>query len=139
MKRIAPQDDDTGEADRAFGRFGYAARAVVLAVSGVFFIVAAVQYDPNKSKGISGSLQELAQHSWGRVLLWATAIGLFLFGLFCLPNRDTASTPDPSVSLHPEVVPRGGGPQEALDPVAHPTRTVADHRHPRTVMQRGGY
>jgi hypothetical protein len=42
------------------------------------------QYDPNESKGISGSLQELAEHSWGRIVLWATAIGLFLFGLFCL-------------------------------------------------------
>ena len=56
----------------------------MLTVSGIFFVVAGVQYDPNESKGISGSLQELAEHSWGRILLWATAVGLFLFGLFCL-------------------------------------------------------
>ena len=53
-------------------------------ISGIFFIVAAVQYDPNESRGSSGSLQELAQHSWGRIILWATALGLFCFGLFCL-------------------------------------------------------
>ena len=53
-------------------------------MSGIFFIVAAAQHDPSESKGISGSLQELAEHSWGRVLLWATAIGLFLFGIYCL-------------------------------------------------------
>ncbi len=83
MERLAPSRH-TAKAVEALGRFGYAARAVVFAMSGAFFVVAAVQYDPNKSKGISGSLQELAQHSWGRVLLWATALGLFAFGLFCL-------------------------------------------------------
>ena len=29
-------------------------------------------------------VQELAEHSWGRIVLWATAIGLFLFGVYCL-------------------------------------------------------
>ena len=53
-------------------------------MSGIFFLVAAVQHDPSESKGISGSLQELAEHGWGRILLWTTAIGLFLFGVFCL-------------------------------------------------------
>jgi hypothetical protein len=83
MKRIDPPPG-IATAVEAFGRCGYAARSVVFCVSGTFFLVAAAQYDPNKSKGISGSLQELAQHGWGRVLLWATAIGLFAFGVFCL-------------------------------------------------------
>jgi hypothetical protein len=83
MKRLDPPPR-ASEAVEACGRFGYAARAVVFAVSGVFFLVAAAQYDPNESKGLSGSLQALAEHGWGRVLLWATAIGLFAFGIFCL-------------------------------------------------------
>jgi hypothetical protein len=83
MERLAPRSE-VKTAVETCGRVGYAARSVVFAVSGVFFLVAAVQYDPNESKGLSGSLQELAQHSWGRVLLWATALGLFAFGLFCL-------------------------------------------------------
>ncbi len=66
------------------GRVGYLARAVVFAVIGVFFVVAAVQHDPNESKGISGSIQELTEHSWGPAVLWGVAIGLVLFGLFCL-------------------------------------------------------
>ncbi|MET0324479.1 MAG: DUF1206 domain-containing protein [Ilumatobacteraceae bacterium] len=84
MKRMAPSGDGSSGAIELFGRIGYAARSVVWAISGIFFIVAAVDYDPNESKGISGALQELADHSWGPIILWATAIGLFLFGLFCL-------------------------------------------------------
>jgi hypothetical protein len=83
MERISPPAR-MSSAVEAFGRVGYAARSIVLAVSGVFFIVAAVQHDPSESKGISGSVQELAEHSWGRIVLWATAIGLFLFGVYCL-------------------------------------------------------
>jgi hypothetical protein len=83
MERLDPPSR-MATAIEGLGRFGYAARSVVFTVSGIFFVVAAVQYDPNESKGMSGSLQELAEHSWGRVLLWATAIGLFVFGVFCL-------------------------------------------------------
>jgi hypothetical protein len=83
MERLAPPPS-TAKAIEGFGRFGYAARSVVLIVSGIFFVVAAVQHDPNESKGISGALQELAEHDWGRILLWATAVGLFVFGLYCL-------------------------------------------------------
>jgi Domain of Unknown Function (DUF1206) len=84
MKRIAAPSEKAGTVIEGLGRFGYAARSVVFLISGIFFLVAAVQYDPNESRGLSGSLQELAQHSWGRVVLWATAVGLFCFGLFCL-------------------------------------------------------
>ena len=84
MKRIAPPSEAASTAIEGLGRFGYAARSVVFLISGIFFVVAAVQYDPNESRGLSGSLQELAAHSWGRIVLWATALGLFCFGLFCL-------------------------------------------------------
>lgn len=74
----------TADVLRTFGRVGYAARAIVVAICGVFFLVAAVQHDPNESKGISGALAELAERNWGRALLWLVAIGFVLFGLFCL-------------------------------------------------------
>ena len=83
MERLDPPGRTAGTIE-GFGRFGYAARSVVLAISGIFFVVAAVQHDPQESKGISGSLQELADSGWGRILLWATAVGLFLFGVYCL-------------------------------------------------------
>ena len=82
MKRIAAPGR-TESTLRTMGRVGYFARATVLTISGIFFIVAAVQHDPEESKGISGALAELAQNSWGRILLWVVALGLVLFGIFC--------------------------------------------------------
>ena len=83
MERLAPPSG-LRSALEAAGRFGYGARSVVFAMSGVFFLVAAVQYDPSESRGISGSLQKMAEHGWGRLVLWVTAFGLVVFGLFCL-------------------------------------------------------
>lgn len=65
------------------GRAGYAARAIVLAIVGTFFIVAAVQHDPQEAVGLSGALQALSERGWGAAVLWFVAIGLFLFGCFC--------------------------------------------------------
>jgi Domain of Unknown Function (DUF1206) len=94
MERLAPPSRAAGAVE-ALGRAGYAARAVVFAISGAFFLVAAAQYDPAESKGLSGALQELAQHSWGRIVLWATALGLFAFGLFCLAEAKYRRRPTP--------------------------------------------
>lgn len=77
---------------KTFGRLGYAARALVLAIIGVFFVVAAVQHDPDESKGLSGALQELAERDWGRIVLWLVAVGLALFGVFCLAEAKLRRT-----------------------------------------------
>ena len=82
MERLAPPGT-TAKGIEAIGRIGYAARSVVFAASGVFFVVAAVQYDPAESKGISGTLAEFAKNSAGQVVLWGVAIGFALFGIFC--------------------------------------------------------
>jgi Domain of Unknown Function (DUF1206) len=66
------------------GQAGYFARALVYIVVGWFFVQAAVTYDPSQAKGLSGALQELAGKSWGQVVLWAIALGLFCYGLFCV-------------------------------------------------------
>jgi hypothetical protein len=65
------------------GRFGYAARAVVLATIGVFLVAAAVHHDPKESVGLSGALQAVSEQQWGQAILWLVAIGLFLYGCFC--------------------------------------------------------
>jgi hypothetical protein len=86
MERLArAQMSDTVETnvERA-GRAGYAARAVVFAIVGVFLIVAAVQHDPSEAMGLSGALQVMAQQTWGRVVLWMVAVGLVLYGAFCI-------------------------------------------------------
>ncbi len=64
------------------GRFGYGARSVVYVLVGYFFVQAGITYEPDKAKGLSGALQELAGQSWGRAVLWAVAFGLLAYGLF---------------------------------------------------------
>ena len=66
------------------GQAGYTAEALVYAVVGYFFIQSAITFDPETAKGISGAVVELAGKGWGQVLLWAIAIGLFAYGIFCL-------------------------------------------------------
>jgi hypothetical protein len=66
------------------GRFGYAARSVVFVLIGWFLFQAGLDHRPDESKGISGSLQELAGEGWGQAALWAVAFGLISYGLFNL-------------------------------------------------------
>jgi hypothetical protein len=66
------------------GQFGYAARAVVYAIVGIFLIQAAIAFEPDKAKGLSESLKSLASSGWGSVVLWCVALGLIAFGLFTL-------------------------------------------------------
>lgn len=64
------------------GQAGYAARGIVFTIAGIFLVIAALQHDPQDAVGLSGALQALAQRSWGQIVLWGVAIGLFLFGCF---------------------------------------------------------
>ena len=66
------------------GEFGYAAQSIVYAVVGYFFIQAAIAFESSTAKGPSGALIELGTTTWGRVLLWIVAIGLFAYGIFCI-------------------------------------------------------
>jgi Domain of Unknown Function (DUF1206) len=68
----------------ALGRFGYAALGVVLGIIGIFLIVAAVQNNASKAKGLDGALQDLAHQPFGPLLLGIVAIGLFAYGLYSL-------------------------------------------------------
>lgn len=66
------------------GRAGYTALGVVSIITGGFFVVAAIQHDPQQSKGMSEALQTLADQPWGTWLLAGVALGLVLYGVFCL-------------------------------------------------------
>ncbi len=66
------------------GLVGYTAQSLVYAVVGYFFIQAAIAFKSTTAKGPSGALIELADTTWGKVLLWAIAIGLFAYGVFCI-------------------------------------------------------
>ena len=66
------------------GTVGTASRGIVFAVAGVLVVIAAVQFDPQKARGIDGALLALRDTPLGPVLLVAVALGLVMFGLFGL-------------------------------------------------------
>jgi hypothetical protein len=66
------------------GQVGYAAQSLVYMVVGYFFVEAAIAFDAKKAKGPSGAVLELAGKGWGQWLLWAIAVGLFAYGIFCI-------------------------------------------------------
>ncbi len=66
------------------GRFGLAARGIVIGIAGVFLIVAALRFDPSEATGLGGALQELLKQSFGSWLLGVAALGLTAYGLLML-------------------------------------------------------
>lgn len=64
------------------GVVGHAARGVVFALIGVFFVRAAIRYDSKEAIGLDGSLRKLAQAPYGSWLLGLVAAGLLAYALF---------------------------------------------------------
>jgi hypothetical protein len=69
---------------RRLGVAGYAAKGLAYGIAGVLLLTAAVQYDPDKARGLDAALRALAQQSYGPWLLTLTAAGIAAYGLFCL-------------------------------------------------------
>jgi hypothetical protein len=66
------------------GVFGHLARAVVFVLTGYFLIKAAIDFNPQEAVTIDGALSELADASYGPVLLGIVSAGLIGFGLYSL-------------------------------------------------------
>lgn len=64
------------------GRIGYAGKAAITAVVGIFLVIAGWQHDPDDATGLSGALRDLRDSSWGPALLAFVGIGLLLFAVF---------------------------------------------------------
>ncbi len=64
------------------GVVGGVARGLVFATAGVFAVRAAIEYEPDKAKGLDDTLRSLADTPLGPWLLVLVAAGLVLFGLF---------------------------------------------------------
>ncbi|MEU5877942.1 DUF1206 domain-containing protein [Spirillospora sp. NPDC047279] len=64
------------------GVVGQSAWAIVLAGIGAFLAYAAITFDPDKAKGLDGTLRELAGTPAGPWLLVAVAAGLVVYGIF---------------------------------------------------------
>lgn len=66
------------------GRIGYGARALVFAIVGGFFTVAAYQAHASEAGGMADALGALQAQPGGPWLLLATGVGLALFGAYSL-------------------------------------------------------
>lgn len=63
------------------GILSFTARAVIFVLIGYFFIMAAIDYNANEVIGFDGALLTLAQTSYGKILLFVTAVGLVCHGI----------------------------------------------------------
>jgi hypothetical protein len=68
----------------ALGVFGHVARAVIFALIGYGLIKAALDYNPKEAIGLDGALHNLADASYGPLLLGLVAAGLAGFALYSI-------------------------------------------------------
>ena len=61
---------------------GLVSRGLVFALVGWFLIDAAVHFEPDNAKGLDASLKTVAHQPFGRVALFAGAVGLLAFALW---------------------------------------------------------
>lgn len=72
-----------GKAFVLFGKVGYIAKGVALAIVGALFTHAAITHDPEKSGGLDQALQKVLEQPFGQVMLLVIAAGIVCYGLFC--------------------------------------------------------
>ncbi len=87
------EDANTGEMSEevrrgytALGVFGHVARAVIFALVGYGLIKAAIDYNPKEAIGLDGALRQLADSSYGPVLLGIVAAGLAGFAIYSITD-----------------------------------------------------
>ena len=66
------------------GRFGLAARGVVLSVAGLLVLRAAAAYDPEQAGGVEDVLAQLWAQPASHWMLGSVALGLVAYGIFAL-------------------------------------------------------
>lgn len=69
---------------RVVGGVGHAGRGAAYVLVGWFVVVAALDHDASKSRGLDGALAELAQEPSGPPVLLALALGLAAFGVYSI-------------------------------------------------------
>lgn len=70
----------------ALGVFGHLARMVVFGLIGYGLIQAALNYNPRDAIGLDGALSQVADYSYGPLLLAVVAVGLIGFGLYSIAD-----------------------------------------------------
>ena len=66
------------------GTAGHLGRGVVVALLGLFVLVAVVQHDPDEVKGLDGALRSVADATAGSLVLGVVAAGLAAYGLYSI-------------------------------------------------------
>ena len=74
---------DTGKAYLLFGKVGYIAKGISIAVVGGLFVYAGLTHKAKKSGGLDQALHKVLEQPFGAVLLVAIGLGLGCYGLFC--------------------------------------------------------
>ncbi|MBD6614356.1 DUF1206 domain-containing protein [Komarekiella sp. 'clone 1'] len=64
------------------GRFGIAARGVVFVIIGIFLMLASIQSNGRKARGLGGALTILVQQPFGSWILGVVASGLIAYGIY---------------------------------------------------------
>ncbi len=80
-------DSDIEKALVVAGVAGWIGRGVVTMLVGFFVTRSAWRFDPDDARGFDGSLRRAAESDVGSVLVSIAAIGIILFGSFCLASH----------------------------------------------------
>jgi hypothetical protein len=64
------------------GTAAYVTKGAILVLIGYFLVQSALTYDASKARGLDAALREVAQQSWGQVVLVLVAVGLLAYALF---------------------------------------------------------
>lgn len=68
----------------ALGMPGFVSKGVAIVIVGVLFVLAAVRHEPDDTGGLDGALQSLTTVPGGVIALVAIAIGLIVYGAYCV-------------------------------------------------------
>lgn len=69
---------------RTLGVVGYAAKGTVYGTLGILVLIAALNHDPDKSRGLDQALRTLAAQPAGDLVLIGVAVGIAAYGVFCV-------------------------------------------------------
>jgi hypothetical protein len=72
------------------GQAGWIGRGVMMLLVGWFVTRAAIEFDPDEATGIDGALREATANTLGALLALVAAVGLVLYGAFCVVSAPRA-------------------------------------------------
>ncbi len=87
-------NDEKRKALVIFGVIGWIGRGVVTMLVGYFVLRSAIRFDSNDARGFDQSLREVAGTTLGTSVVYACAVGLIAYGVFCFASYRFQSLKD---------------------------------------------